>query len=159
VVCFPSHWSPPTKLGLPIADVHGPVPRYAAELRDRVQRSLDHLRPDRPLWRRNWTVHASPELHAPYPVAIAGTIAPEDHWLRSERQVLMALPVSAGILFSIRTEQVPLALLTDRPDVASGLAAALRSTPPDLAGYRFGGLDLDGLATWLERQAALPDGH
>ena len=156
VVCFPSHWSPPSKLGLPITDVHGPVPRYADELSHRVDRLLDHLSPDRPVWRRNWTVHASPELHAPHPVATDGPIAPEDHWLRSERQALTALPVSAGILFSIRTEQVPIGSLRDRPDVASRLAAALRSTPPDLARYRFGDVDIDGIAAWLERQATAP---
>jgi len=156
VVCFPSHWSPPTKLGLPITNVHGPVPRYAEELSERVERFLDHLSPERPVWRRNWTVHASPELHAPYPVATAGLVAPEDHWLRSERQALAALPLSGGILFTIRTEQVPLAFLRDRADIASRLAMALRSTPPDLARYRFGGLDLDALVAWLERQPATP---
>ena len=157
VVCFPSHWSPPTKLGLPITNVHGPVPRYAEELSERVERFLDHLSPERPVWRRNWTVHASPELHAPYPVATAGLVAPEDHWLRSERQALAALPLSGGILFTIRTEQVPLAFLRDRADIASRLAMALRSTPPDLARYRFGGLDTDVLAAWLERQFSRPE--
>lgn len=154
VVCFPSHWSPPAKLGLPISEVHGPVPGYADELGERVERFLDHLSPDRPVWRRNWTVHASPELHAPRPVATARPVAPEDHWLRSERQVLAALPLSAGILFTIRTEQVPLAVLRDRPEVALRLAGALRSMPPDLARYRFGELAIDGingLGAWLER--------
>jgi hypothetical protein len=154
VVCFPSHWSPPAKLGLPITEVHGPVPRYTEELSERVERFLDHLSPERPVWRRNWTIHASPELHAPYPVVTAGLVAPEDHWLRSERQALAALPLSGGILFTIRTEQVPLAFLRDRADIASRLAVALRSTPPDLAHYRFSGLDIDAVVAWLERQPA-----
>ena len=45
VVCFPSHWSPSEKLGLPVAAIHGPVPRYADELRHRVDRFLDQLEP------------------------------------------------------------------------------------------------------------------
>jgi hypothetical protein len=49
---------------------------------------------------------------------------------------------------------VPLAFLRDRADIASRLAVALRSTPPDLAHYRFGGLDIDALVAWLERQPA-----
>jgi hypothetical protein len=153
VVCFPSHWSPPSKLGLPITDVHGPVPHYADELSGRVQRFLDRLSVDRPVWRRNWTVHASAELHAPHHVATSGPVAPEEHRLRSERQALAALALSGGILFTIRTQQVPLAVLSDRPDVASRLAAALRSSPADLASYRFGGLDIDAIATWLEHAA------
>jgi dimethylamine monooxygenase subunit A len=156
VVCFPSHWSLPTKLGLPVTEVHSPVPHYADELSGRVQRFLHGLSADRPVWRRNWTVHASAELHAPYPVATNGPITPQEHWLRSERQVLAALPLSGGILFTIGTQQVPLAVLSERPDVASRLATALRSTPPDLASYRFGGLDIDAIATWLERQAGTP---
>ena len=151
VVCFPSHWSPPEKLGLPVAAVHGPVPHYAGELRHRVDRFLDQLRPGHAVWRRNWTIHASPELHAPRPPATIAPVAPGDHWLRSERQVLAALPGSAGILFTIRTQQVPLAALRDRPELATRLARTLRSTPPDLAAYRFGAVDIGVLADCLER--------
>jgi hypothetical protein len=156
VVCFPSHWSPVEKLGLPVAAIHGPVPHYAGELGDRVDRFLDRLSPDRPVWRRNWTVHASPELHAPHPVVSPVPVAYQDHWLRSERQVLMALPRSASILFTIRTEQVPMTTVSEQPPMANRLAAALRSTPPELAAYRFGTLDVDGLAAWLERKGAVP---
>ena len=150
VVCFPSHWSPPEKLGLPVAAIHGPVPRYADELGHRVDRFLDQLGASRAVWRRNWTIHASPELYAPRPVPTAGPLAPQDHWLRSERQVLTALPQSTGILFTIRTDQVPLAVLEQKPELAAGLAGALRATPPDLAAYRFGALDTHRLANWLE---------
>jgi dimethylamine monooxygenase subunit A len=152
VVCFPSHWSPPDKLGLPVAAIHGPVPRYADELRHRVDRFLDQLSVNRAVWRRNWTIHASPELHAPRLVPTAGPLAPPNHWLRSERQVLAVLPQSSGILFTIRTDQVPLAILKEQPELAMGLAGALRATPPDLAAYRFGALDTHRLANWLEGQ-------
>jgi dimethylamine monooxygenase subunit A len=153
VVCFPSHWSPPEKLGLPVADIHAPVPGYADELRHRVDRFLDQLSPGRAVWRRNWTIHVSPELHAPRPLMTTGPVAPEDHWLRSERQALAALPGHAGILFTIRTEQVPLGALAGQPALAAALARALRSTPPDLAAYRFGTRDVSVLSYWLERRA------
>jgi hypothetical protein len=151
VVCFPSHWSPGAKLGRSVADIHGPVPRYAEELRNRVDHFLDHLTPDRPVWRRNWGVHASPELYAPLPVPVPGPVAPEDHWLRSERQTLTALPHTGAILFTIRTEQFPLASLQHQPDFASRLAAAICATPGDLVRYRFGDIDTDGIVRWLER--------
>jgi hypothetical protein len=155
VVCFPSHWSPPEKLGLPVADIHGPVPRYADELGHRVDRFLDQLKPGRPVWRRNWTIHASPELYAPRPARVTAPVAPGDHWLRSERQVLASLPGSGGILFTIRTEQVPLAAVADRPELAHRLAQALRSAPLDLASYRFGSLDIGVLADWLQHAGRL----
>jgi len=59
VVCFPSHWVPSEKLGLPITDVHEPVPHYDEELAQRVDRFLDHLAPGKNAWRRNWVIHAS----------------------------------------------------------------------------------------------------
>lgn len=149
VVCFPSHWSPASKLGLPVATIHQPVPRYAQELSQRVDRFLNGLAPGRPVWRRNWTVHASGELFAPHLVPVGGPVAPADHWLRSERQTLTLLPRSGAILFGIRTQQVRLAVLQDQPDVASSLATAIRSAPRDLAAYRFAGIDQEAIAGWL----------
>ncbi len=79
-------------------------------------------------------------------------VAPEDHWLRSERQTLTALPGRTGTLFTIGTEQVPLAVIRDRPELARRMASALRSMPTDLATYRFGALEVDVLADWLVSQ-------
>jgi hypothetical protein len=136
VVCFPSHWVPSEKLGLPITHVHEPVPHYNDELAQRVDRFLDHLAPGKNAWRRNWVIHASPQLHAPRPPAVDGPVQPRDLWLRSERQVLWALPATGGILFTIRTQQFPLRALVTRPDVASSMASSLRSAPDSLRAYR-----------------------
>jgi hypothetical protein len=62
--------------------------------------------------------------------------APAGLWLRSERQTLSRLPESGAILFTIRTQQVPLAVLAERPDVADRMAAAIRAWSPELAGYK-----------------------
>jgi hypothetical protein len=136
VVCFPSHWVPSEKLGLPITDVHEPVPHYKEELAQRVDRFLDHLAPGKNAWRRNWMIHASPQLHVPRPPALDGHVQSGDLWLRSERQVLWALPATGGILFTIRTQQIPLRALVTRPDVASSMASSLRSAPDSLRAYR-----------------------
>jgi hypothetical protein len=136
VVCFPSHWDPSEKLGLPMAGVHEPVPHYNEELAQRVDRFLDHLVPGRSAWRRNWLIHVSPRLHVPRPAGVSGPVQPRDLWLRSERQVLSALPVTGAILFTIRTQQCPVRALAARPDVASSMASSLRSTPDSLRAYR-----------------------
>ena len=155
VVCFPSHWVPGEKLGLPITDVHEPVPHYNEELAQRVDRFLDHLAPGKNAWRRNWVIHASPQLHVPRQPALDGSVQPRDLWLRSERQVLWALPATGGILFTIRTQQFPLRALVTRPDVASSMASSLRSAPDSLRAYRRQdafNLDdvIDLLETWAE---------
>ena len=144
VVCFPSMWRLPDKLGLHVTAVHGPVPAYGAELAARVDRFLDRLRPERPAWRRNWLLHDSPELHLPDPPPPhPSPSVPDGLWLRSERQVLRRLPATGAILFTIRTQQAPLAVLTGRPDLAAAMAGAIRSWTAELVSYR-------GAAGWRE---------
>lgn len=150
VVCFPSMWRLPDKLGLPLAAVHDPVPAYAEELSVRVDRFLDRLRPDRPVWRRNWFVHDSPELHLPRPPArLPHPEVPGDLWLRSERQTLRRLPRTDAILFTLRTQQVPLAVVAERPDVAHRMAAAIAAWSDDLVAYRGAAAWRDAALDWL----------
>ena len=151
VVCFPSMWKLPDKIGLPLAEIHGPVPAYADELADRVDRFVDRLRVDRPVWRRNWLIHASDELHLPEPPPEPAQppAVPDGLWLRSERQSLRRLPRTGAVLFTIRTQQVPLAVVASRPDVAGGLATALATWSPDLVRYRSAARWRAPLLGWL----------
>jgi hypothetical protein len=154
VVCFPSHWMPGEKLGLSMTAVHDPVPHYSEELAQRVDHFLDHLAPGRNAWRRNWMIHASPQLHVPRPPAVGGSVQLQDLWLRSERQVLWVLPATGGILFTIRTQQCPLRTLATRPDVASSMASSLRSAPNSLRAYRrHDAFNLDDVVDLLETWA------
>ena len=66
-LCFPSYWRLADKLGRPMADVHGPVAHYADELAAKVDTFLQRLRPERPVWRRNWSIHDDPTLLPPRP--------------------------------------------------------------------------------------------
>jgi hypothetical protein len=144
-------WRLPDKLGLPLAEVHGPVPAYADELAARVDRFLDRLAPDRPVWRRNWLVHECDELHlpAPPPPPPHPPRVPDGLWLRSERQTLRRLPSTGAVLFTIRTQQVPLAVVARRPDVAARLAAAIRAWSDDLVAYRSAARWRDATVAWL----------
>lgn len=150
VLCFPSHWRLADKAGRPAATIHDPVPTYADELSDKVDRYLDRLRPGVIGLRRNWSVHETPELFAPDPPSSPDPdVAPSDLWLRSERQTLRRLASVDAVLFTIRVQQAPFALLRDRPDVARAFAARLAAQPPELTA-------MNGLAgregevlTWL----------
>lgn len=155
VVCFPSMWDVRAKRGLPISEVHGPVPGYADELGGRVDRFIDRLAPDRPVWRRNWMVHATPELHLPAPPPPPERVAvPDDLWLRTERQTLRRLTAAEAVLFTIRTRHAPLAVLTRRPDVARQIAAAVRAWSPELVAYRGAGPWRDDALAWLDSAGA-----
>jgi hypothetical protein len=155
VLCFPSHWRLADKAGGSAAAIHGPVPTYAEDLADKVDRYLARLRPDVIGVRRNWSIHDSPALHAPVPPAPPPPLDPAtvgaSLWLRSERQTLRALPGSGAVVFTIRVQQCPLAVLAERPDVAAALARRLRAQPPELVAMN--GLEgrLDAVTTWLDR--------
>ena len=157
-LCFPSHWRLRDKLGLPLAQVHDPVPDYATDLADKVDRFLDRLRPgrERGVRRRNWTVHHEPDLYAPDvppppdpPVEPAE--APDRLWLRSERQTLTRLPDTGAIVFTIRTQQVRLGAVVSRPDLRRRLAEAVAAWPPHQVAYRGGEAIRRPLLAWLRR--------
>jgi heme-dependent oxidative N-demethylase alpha subunit-like protein len=157
-VCFPSHWRLAEKVGRPIAGVHDRVPRYADELAAKVDRFIDRLAPDRPAWRRNWLVHVDDRLFAPEPAAppqppVTADDAGARLWLRSERQTLRRLPGTAAVAFSILTQQVPLAVVAQRPDLAARMASAVSSWPADLVDYRGGPALWGPILGWLQRVA------
>jgi hypothetical protein len=136
-LCFPSYWRLADKLDAPLTDVHGPVPHYADELAAKVDGFLRRLPPGRMVWRRNWSVHDDPAyfLAAPTPPRV-GVRVPEGLYLRSERQVLRRLDTPDVVLFSIRTQQVPLAVVADRPDIGRRMAAAIDGWSPELRAYK-----------------------
>jgi hypothetical protein len=136
-LCFPSYWRLADKLGQPLADVHGPVPHYGDQLAGKVDGFLTRLRGA--VWRRNWSIHDDPTYFAPVPTPPRpGLRVPDDLYLRSERQVLRRLDTPGVVLFTIRTQQVPLAALADRPEVAHALARVIDGWSPELVAYKAG---------------------
>jgi hypothetical protein len=150
-LCFPSYWRLADKLGRPLAEVHEPVAHYADELAAKVDRFLARLPADRPVWRRNWSIHDDPAYFLPDATPPRSVDPPEGLWLRSERQTLRRLPTPGTILFTIRTQQVALATLRERPDVARRMAAAIDAWSPELVAYK-GGHGALAAADWLRQR-------
>lgn len=135
-LCFPSYWRLADKLGRPMAGVHEPVAHYGAELATKVDRLLGRLRPDRPVWRRNWSLHDDARYFLPDPTPPRDVTPPDGLFLRSERQTLRRLTSTDAVLFTIRTQQVPLAVLTQRPAIAHHMARAISAWSPAMAAYK-----------------------
>jgi hypothetical protein len=136
-LCFPSHWRLHDKLGHSLATIHDPVPHYAEELAAKVDTFFDRLRADRPVQRRNLSIHNHDELFRPGPHESPGSFAPDPSgvdqvWLRSERQTLVRLARTGAVLFTIKTQQCPVVALAGRPDIAAALAVKLRAEQDDL---------------------------
>lgn len=129
-LAFPSSWRLADKFGRNMDEVHAPVPGFGAGTRNAglIARMFDHLRPETPMLRWNWSLFSDPALFHPEPSHPAGPrfgAAAESAWLRVERQTLRRLPASGDILFTIRIHLDPLATLERHSDGAA-IAAAMR---------------------------------
>jgi dimethylamine monooxygenase subunit A len=159
VLCFPSHWRLLDKLGRPLMGIHAPVPGFAERLGPTVDRFFASIRAERPVWRANWALVDTPELHlAPEhrgkPAPVSAEDAGDRLWLRVERQTLRRLPRSGDVLFTIHTSVVPLADVLGTPAAAKALAARVRAMPEELARYKSIAPIRAPLFAWLERRAA-----
>lgn len=126
VICFPSSWRLPDKLGKVLHAVHAPVPGFSEGTRKAgmIERIFDNLAPDQPVLRWNYSLYGDRVLHHPHLSAyprFGGEIV-----VRVERQVLRKLAVSGDMVFSIGVHLVPLEDLRDHPERAA-LVGALKA--------------------------------
>lgn len=160
-LCFPTRWRLAEKLGKPMARIHTPVPFYADKLERPVDRFFERLKPDKPVWRLNWSLTDDPELHQPTghsrPDVNSGIEAGNVGariFLRVERQTLVRLPESGAICFGIRIYQNPLSDLEGDPATAARLAAAVRALPDEVLFYKSVKPFQAPLLAYLDRLAA-----
>lgn len=161
VLCFPGGWRLVEKLGLPLAQVHAPVPIYPDRLARPVDRLIGTLKSGRLVERVNWSLLDTPTLFRPgghFRRKRNTDVTPENAgqtlYLRVERQTLRRLPRSEAVVFGIRTYVYPLALIAGDAAVAARLAAAVRGLPDDLKGYKSVGVFEEPLLAYLDARAA-----
>jgi dimethylamine monooxygenase subunit A len=138
-VCFPNRWDLRSKLGLTMAGVHAPVAQLNEQLETPIDAFFDRLTPRRSFWRLGWGILDTADWYTP----IDGTAgprpadpAPDQLFLRVERETLRRFPVTNCVLFTIRTYLAPIGLVARGPDVASRLADSLAALPDDVRGYK-----------------------
>lgn len=148
-LCAASFWRLEDKIGRVIDNIHGPVPGYQQQLAPQLNRFFGRLEVQRPVWRSNWSVVASPGFNQR--CELNGEIdADTALYLRVERQTLRRLPQCRALVFTIRVYIHPLATVLEQPGVGAELANALRQLSPSQRCYK----GLDKLAPAL-RQAGL----
>lgn len=154
VVCFPSYWSPEEKVGLPVEQVHAPVPGLNAVLGPKIENLLGRLPPGKAWMRLNWGLSASAERNQ-HPLRglphLEATTPIEGIWLRLEHQALVRLPVTSGVLFGIQLYSLPLVDLRHKPAVAQALAGQLRSMADEMQVYKGIQHTASRVAGWLEK--------
>lgn len=139
VVCFPSSWSMPEKLGQPMRAIHTPVPGLNPVLEKQIETFLNRMQPGQAWVRENVGFSRDDQKnHLPRRPRrrLNATVTLDEVFLRVEHQLLNKLPVSGAILFGIRVEVVSLLDALQDPIAATRLRRLLTTISPDAAEYK-----------------------
>ena len=133
-VIFPSRWRLSEKIGKGMDAVHAPVPGYELALAPYMTATFDKIGADRPVWRKNWSLHSTEDLHQP--TSIHEQVSPEDYWWRTERQTLTRSSHEDFLYFTIRNRAEPLAWIKQDPATALEFSKTLESLSPETIAYK-----------------------
>jgi len=154
-LCFPSRWDVRDKIGKNLLGIHGPVPHYEEAIGTATQNIFDKLTVERPVWRVNWSVMDSGELHQPTAVRspdameINSSNIEQGLYFRRERQTLRKLPNSGDILFTIRTYSDTFAHVVEEfPDFQKHIGTTIAGSTPQLIDYKGWAKILNELQSW-----------
>jgi hypothetical protein len=137
VVCCPSRWMLSEKMGHNMLAIHEPVAKYADHVGAAVDTYFQRLTVEKPVWRSNWIIQDHPALFQPQIPLGPLVKAPDELWIRMERQTLRRLPKTGGILFTIRGYQQPLPeYLSRSKQIAQNIRTMLERLPDDVAQYK-----------------------
>lgn len=133
-VLFPSRWKLSEKIGKGMDAVHTPVPGFAEALAPYMTATFDKITADRPVWRKNWSLHSTSDLHQP--TSIHAPATPDNYWWRTERQTLTRAACGEFLYFTIRNRAEPLSWITESPESAELFAQTLESLLPETIEYK-----------------------
>jgi hypothetical protein len=134
VVVFPSRWNLLEKIGRNLDQIHTPVPGYDQALKPFMTDTVYKIKPDRPVWRKNWSLHETSTLHEPFYKSSSANVA--NYWWRTERQTLTKSEDGKYILFTIRNRSEPFSWIKSDPHSAGPFAKTLASLSPEMLSYK-----------------------
>lgn len=151
-VCFPNRWDLRSKIGLTMAGVHDKVDLLNEQLQAPIDGFFERLTPAKSFWRLGWGVLDTADWYTPLDGTAAprpASPAPDELFLRVERETLRRFPETGCILFTIRTYVAPILGSAASASVAERLAAALDSLPAAVRDYKDLVTTADALAELL----------
>ena len=134
VVIFPSRWRLLEKIGKSIDAIHEPVPGYQGALQPLMVETFNKIKPERPVWRRNWSLHETKELHEP--TYTPHKVEISDYWWRTERQTLTKSKSNQFLLFTIRNRSEPFKWIKEDPDATREFVKTLQSLDSQMLEYK-----------------------
>ena len=137
VLCAPNRWRLAEKMGGTMTSIHSPVARYGDDVASPGNSVMMRLNIERPLWRTNWGISNHPALFQPETPPTTPDMDAGDMWFRVEWQTLRRLPITGGIVFTIRTyvEKLSDFMTRDKP-LVQDIAELVNKIPEDVAVYK-----------------------
>ncbi|MEQ3745361.1 MAG: DUF3445 domain-containing protein [Henriciella sp.] len=151
VLCAPTFWTLPERIGLDLGGLHGPVPGGDPELASRIGRIFTGLKPGAILERFNWTVQASDKRYTPERPSADGKSV-SDLYLRVERQTIRKLERTGAVVFTIRICVDPLVPILREPHVREAFEDAWLGASAAVRRYKAWD-ELEGLVAIACREA------
>ncbi|GAM84149.1 hypothetical protein ANO11243_021420 [Dothideomycetidae sp. 11243] len=151
--CCPSGFSPKEKLGLPLNQIHAPVPAYASKLEKSMDRFFASLPRGKVVARANWTVQLDGELfclkgnHGDKDGPLEGEELRTERErvdvskcrLRAERQTLHRLSETGALVFAFKTYLYPFKDVKDEglgEDMAEAIEGLGSGSVPEMPAYK-----------------------
>jgi hypothetical protein len=134
VVLFPSRWNLLEKIGKNLDQIHAPVPGYDQALQPLMTDTLNKIKPERPVWRKNWSLHETSTLHEPFYKSSQANV--DNYWWRTERQTLTKSEDGKYILFTIRNRSEPFSWIKSDSYSAGQFAKTLATLSPEMLRYK-----------------------
>jgi hypothetical protein len=134
VVLFPSRWNLLEKIGKNLDHIHAPVPGYDQALQPVMTNTFNKITPERPVWRKNWSLHETSALHEPFYKSSQANV--DNYWWRTERQTLTKGEDGKYILFTIRNRSEPFSWVKSHSHSARQFAKTLATLSPEMLRYK-----------------------
>ncbi|KAL4897118.1 hypothetical protein BDV59DRAFT_190926 [Aspergillus ambiguus] len=158
---FPAGFDTRTKLGRRLADIHLPVPGYAAKLERSMDRFFARVEVGKFVQRVNWSITTQTELFAAFggihgaegeEKIAEGKLDIDSTVLRCERQTLHRLPHTKGLVFAFHTYTYPLRTVKDQglgEELAAAIDGLKEGSVPEMHWYKRGSIWGDAVKHFL----------
>ncbi|KAK7023909.1 hypothetical protein R3P38DRAFT_2954866 [Favolaschia claudopus] len=160
VSCSSIGWNVSTKIGLPLADIHGDVPDYKEKMEFSMNRFFTNMKIDKPIQRGSWGIEVGRPLFLQeedpdYRVHVPDLKLRDIH-LRVDWQTLRRLPKSRAICFNFKALFTPIEQFRTEPFIPRLLLKILRDGKPSFMEYKsfshVEGIVVPALQEWVKEQ-------
>ncbi|KAJ6618327.1 hypothetical protein B0H10DRAFT_1258113 [Mycena sp. CBHHK59/15] len=164
VSCSAIGWNVSTKIGLPLHEIHAPVPDYKEKMQFSMDRFFSKMPCDKPIQRGSWGLEIGQPLFLqeddPQFKLLRETQSPDldikDIHLRVDWQTLRRLPRSRAIVFNFKAVFTPVSEFREEPYIPRLFLKILREGKPSFMQYKgFSHVEhkvLPALQKWAEEQ-------